>query len=519
MRVSTLGQNLLIRQQVQKLQAEMADLQWQQTSGKKAKTFGGIADNSAVLLNLRNRVSTIGQFESSISTTLMRTSVMQDALGRVATAAQDISTHAITSTDVNPELLRRLPAASKSALGEAVSRLQTQLGDRFLFSGESRTTAPVAEADQILSSVDGLPKLIAQRQAADDVNGTGRLSTTVAAGTITIAKSTLGYELGANDDVANFNEFGFSLISAQFTGATATTTTLSNAGPPPVTSTDSISLAMPGAVNPGDTFTMTVALPGGEQKEIRLVFTSDPAVAARDPNTILLNPATALSDLSARINEEIRKAAARELAVASTMKAAEFMFDYSDDPVAAGNNPVPRYVGSNGASNPVVAWDNAGAEVRRWYAGQTWPLNTGSRESAQVQADDRTTVNYGVRADEAPLRDTVKLLAVLAATDGDGFPSEDGYKDLVARAGLALSAAHDGVIDIGAELGHTEEQLQRLADKHSKTKELVSQRVLEIEQSDPYLVSSRILEIETQLRGSYEVSSRIYSLSLVNYLK
>lgn len=512
MRVSTLGQNLLIRQQVQKLQAEMADLQWQQTSGKKAKTFGGIADNSAVLLNLRNRVSTIGQFENSLSTTLMRTSVMQDALGRVATAAQDISVHAITSTDVNPELLRRLPAASQSALGEAVSRLQTQLGDRFLFSGESRTAAPVAEADQILSSVDGLPKLIADRRAADLGAGSdGYVQSSVGGTTLTIEKT-----LAAGDatyTAASYGEFGFTLVSASYNSTAAAATAYV-----PGTTNASLSLNIP-AVNPGDTFTMTVALPGGEQKEIRLVFTSDPAVAARDPNTILLNPATALSDLSARINEEIRKAAARELAVASTMKAAEFMFDYSDDPAAAGNNPVPRYVADNGAGNPVVAWDSAGTQVRRWYAGQTWPLNTGSRESAQVQADDRTTVSYGVRADEAPLRDTVKLLAVLAATDGDTFPSEDGYKDLVSRAGLALSAAHDGVIDIGAELGHTEEQLQRLADKHAKTKELVSQRVLEIEQSDPYLVSSRILEIETKLRGSYEVSSRIYSLSLVNYLK
>ena len=144
MKVGSLTQSLLMRETIARTLHDMREAQWQQASGKKSATFSGVASQSSMLLSLRNRVQGIEQYQASIAATLTRTSVMQDAMGNIAGNAGKLSELSLSSLDINPQMLARVPAQARSSLEEAVSMLNAQVGDRFLFSGNKPTTAPLA---------------------------------------------------------------------------------------------------------------------------------------------------------------------------------------------------------------------------------------------------------------------------------------------------------------------------------------------------------------------------------------
>lgn len=549
MKVGSLTQNLLMRQTIARTLQEMREAQWQQASGKKSATFGGIAPQSSMLLSLRNRVQGIQQYQTSITATLTRTTVMQDAMDNVAGNAGTLSELGLTSVDINPQKLARVPAEALSSLEESVAMLNAQVGDRFLFAGDKPTTAPLATGDEIMNGKDGakgLSTLVAERIAADaGPAGNGYVSASAAvvvdptiANTLTIAKDT-GFAGFGTGGYLNFKEFGFDLVSASYNGAGATdATSYYNATLPSADADYQADLAagtaakealtldiVPDGIVKGDTIELKVTTPTGEELTISLTLTDSEIEARDNPDMLYIDPdpLDRLDDIAVAVNDKIAALVQDELARASVDKAADWMFDYAVDPSLNDAKPVPRHVtypAPPAPQYPQVTYDTAATPaVTRWYSGQTWPQNTeaGLRNSAQVVVDHNVTLSYGVRADEPGIRDAVKLMAKLALAPGE-LPNEDAYKGMVNSAALGIVRSQSQIIQIQSDLGLKEERMQTLQIRHDQTFTLVSQQVLEIEEADPYDVATRLLDYENRLKATYEISGRMHSLSLVNYM-
>ena len=145
-----------------------------------------------------------------------------------------------------------------------VGILNTQAGDRFLFSGSAINSPAVADVDTILNGTGtqaGLKQLIAERAQADGTTGLGRLvisSPATSGGTTSFSVA---------EDAAG-SPFGLKLgtISSNLTGATVSG---------PAGSPAAVSFSF-GATNPnaGDQVTLNFNLPDGTTSSVTLTASS-----------------------------------------------------------------------------------------------------------------------------------------------------------------------------------------------------------------------------------------------------
>ena len=102
MRVSTLAQNTLIRQQVQELQGRLVDSQSKIATGKKTTSFSGLRTDASQVLGLRNGLNTVAAYQKTITITETRLEVMQTSLNTVYAAGDEVSRNAFMGVYENP---------------------------------------------------------------------------------------------------------------------------------------------------------------------------------------------------------------------------------------------------------------------------------------------------------------------------------------------------------------------------------------------------------------------------------
>ncbi len=152
---------------------------------------------------------------------------------------------------------------AQTELSSIVGILNTQAGDRFIFSGSAINTPSVNSVDNILNGTGtqaGLKQVISERAQADGTTGLGRLL-------ITPPAATPSTSVSVAEDVAG-SPFGLKLssVTSSLTGATVTG---------PSGSPAAVSIAL-GATNPnpGDQISLTFNLPDGTTASVQLTASS-----------------------------------------------------------------------------------------------------------------------------------------------------------------------------------------------------------------------------------------------------
>ncbi len=101
---------------------------------------------------------------------------------------------------------------------------------------------------------------------------------------------------------------------------------------------------------------------------------------------------------------------------------------------------------------------------------------------------------------------------------GQGNLSRSAFE---ATASKAMSLISEAKLEIGTEqsrIGISQQRIDETSARLEKTKRWTSEAVTELESVDPYEVATRVNLLMTQLEASYEVTSRISRLSILNYL-
>src|SRR5882762_2379168 len=202
---------------------------------------------------------------------------------------------------------------AQSQLSSIVGILNTQVGDRYIFSGSAINTPAVASADDILNGSGtkaGLKQLIAERQQADlGTTGLGRLViTTPTATSVQVAEDVAGSPFGLK----------LSAVSSSLTGATVT----GPAGSPAAVSIDL------GATNPnnGDKVSFAFTLPDGTTESIQLTASSATPPPVGSFAIGATSTATA-ANLKAALNTAIGTLANTSLVAASAIAASDNFFN------------------------------------------------------------------------------------------------------------------------------------------------------------------------------------------------
>src|SRR5262245_24720325 len=202
--------------QIRNINQQLTDLSTQLSTGKLSQNYSGMGTNEGFAIASRSQLSNIGAYTDTITNVNVNISLANTALQGLTTIRNTVQTgSANTAQDlnVNGQTIAQNTAAAQ--FGSMIGILNTQSGNRYLFSGTAVNTQPVADAGDIINGTttqDGFKTVMAERQAADLGTGTGRLVQTQTAGVITVAEdsatSPFGLKIGA--------------VSSTLTGATVT---------------------------------------------------------------------------------------------------------------------------------------------------------------------------------------------------------------------------------------------------------------------------------------------------------
>src|SRR4051794_21237931 len=173
------------------LKSQFEDLQQQLASGRISTTYAGQGLDRGFALGLRAQVSNIDAFANTGTNVNTRINVANMSLQGFVQISSEIKKAAASSTIVlnnNGQTSGQITAQAQFA--DAISFLNIQSGDRYLFSGRATDTPPTAPADEILYGIGskaGLKQLIDERKLADQgPGGMGRLAVSSPALTTTV---------------------------------------------------------------------------------------------------------------------------------------------------------------------------------------------------------------------------------------------------------------------------------------------------------------------------------------------
>lgn len=319
--------------QIRNINQQLTDLSTQLSTGKLSQNYSGMGTNEGFAIASRAQLSNIAAYSDTITNVNVNINLANTALQSLTTIRNTVQTGSATSSqdlNVNGQTVAQNTAAAQ--FGSMVGVLNTQSGNRYLFSGTAYNTQSVANAADIINGTTtqaGLKAVMAERQAADlGANGMGRL----------VQSQPTASSVQVSEDVAG-SPFGLKIaaVSSTLTGATVTG---------PSGSPVSFSVDLNG-VNPknGDKLSVQFALPDGSTEQIDLTASSATptpvgsfAIDPGNPNVVPVvppNPNVTASNLNTALNTAITKLANTSLVAASAVAAGDNFFNTDGSVIGA----------------------------------------------------------------------------------------------------------------------------------------------------------------------------------------
>ena len=322
----------LLGQSVQNINTQLTDLSTQLSSGVKSTNYAGMGVNEGFAIAARAQLANItafGDTMTNVTTTINAANTVLQSLSKTAGEVQSEASATPQNLTSTGQTIGQQNALSQ--LSAMVGMLNTQVGDRYIFSGIAINTPAVVSADDILNgngTQAGLKQVIADRQQADlGTNGLGRL----------VLSQPTATSVQVAEDVAG-SPFGLKLnaVSSSLTNATVT----GPSGSPAAVSIDMTA----GNPQPNDQINFTFNEPDGTTDSIQLTATntSPPPTGSF---TIGATPAATAANLNAALNASISTLANTSLLAASAVAAGNDFFNTS---TAIGN------VANNTLSAPIT---------------------------------------------------------------------------------------------------------------------------------------------------------------------
>ena len=503
MALSPLSTSFNLVQETGKLRDQLSSLQLQLATGKKATTYSELGLDRTLAISLRAKISSINGYSATITQTLIRIDLVQEHLDRLNDIASATKSAAFGNQFELVENGRtQLQLGARNDLDEVVSLLNFEISGTHYFSGKTTDTPPVVSAEQILNGIGnqaGFKQVLSERNAADlGASGLGRVAITTTSSVGPLSENVVLSEDGTHP-------FGFKIaaLNSTLTGVTAT-------GPTGAPASIDIGFS-PTLPQAGETVSITLNLPDGTTTTVSLEAIT--GTAGDGEFSIGADAATTRNNFQIALNTKLQEVANTSLKAASSAQAGEDFFNFD------AANPPQRISGPPFDSATALV-DATPADTVFWYKGD---LSTGNaRDSAVVRIDKSIPLSFGARADEQPFRKIIQNLSILASeTFSQTDPNDQvRYGELRNRVSSDLSFNPPGqsVLQIIAEFGQKQGVLGKVQERHIATRNTTGEILGDIENSDQFEVSAQILQLQTRLQASFEVSSRLSQLSLLQFL-
>ncbi|KAA0118934.1 flagellin [Methylobacterium sp. P1-11] len=505
--------------QLTTLKNQLNDLSNQVSSGQVSQTYGGLGSGRSTALAAQATLSALGGYAAGITAGQTRTKLAVTSLTQVATLG----------TSARQSLNNGLQSAATSSIAgrsTALGNLETVLdtlnqsaAGNYLFGGADASTQPVLDADTILNGSTnsdgtlkaGLTKLIKDQVAADLGSGSGWLTTSLSGSAVTVAEKD-----------PTRTSFGFNVG-----GASSTTTAITATANPGTTSTPgTINLAVNSPPAAGDSVTVTLKMHDGTSTTLTLTAVSGNTATSTSSTgatfAIGSDAQTTANNLNIALQGAITAAAAGTLAVSSTAIAAKNFFSGS-----ASAGIIPQRIDFSGAAPVYVPGTKDNTVL--WYQGEDTrsappalqPTSALSTQSVQISST--ASVGTGARANDGAIQNVLAGLATMAyglptTSDGNTIAT---YQAVIDRAGNLLSSTDTtspSVQDTVTQLSLASARLSSAGTTNTATQNTVQNTLDGIEQASPEEVIAKLLDVQNRLQASYQITSTLSKLSLVNYI-
>lgn len=388
--------------QIRNINQQLTDLSTQLSTGKLSQNYSGMGTNEGFAIAGRSQLSNIAAYTDTITNVNVNINLANTALQSLTTIRSTVQTgSANTAQDLNVNGQTVAQNTAAAQFGSMVGVLNTQSGNRYLFSGTAVNTQSVADAGDIINGTTtqaGFKTVLAERQAADlGANGMGRL----------VQTQPTPSSVQVSEDAAG-SPFGLKIkaVSSTLTGATVTG---------PSGSPVSFSVDLNG-VNPGngDKLSVQFTLPDGTTEQIDLTASTVTPTPLGSFAIDATTPANTAANLNTALNTAITKLANTSLVAASAIVAGDNFFNTAS---SATGTPVNSQAATPAPVTGATALSGASPSDSispGFVAGDTITVN-GTR---------LTFVNSGATGNQLNVGDSIQtLLSKIDQITGTSKPS------------------------------------------------------------------------------------------------
>jgi hypothetical protein len=161
------------------MRSQLDDLQRQLGTGNKSTNYAGLGLDRGLVVGLRSHLSAISSYADTTTNVNLRINLQQTTLTRIGTINGSVKAATQTNFSIDASGQTVGQHAANAQFDEILNALNTQAGDRYLFSGRA-TNKPAAESSDVVLNGDvlraGFKQVMSERNQADlGANGLGRL--------------------------------------------------------------------------------------------------------------------------------------------------------------------------------------------------------------------------------------------------------------------------------------------------------------------------------------------------------
>ncbi|HZR88270.1 MAG TPA: flagellar protein [Bradyrhizobium sp.] len=372
----------VLGQSVQNINQQLTNLSTELSSGVKSTNYAGMGPDEGFAIAARAQLANIGAYTDTMTNVTTIINAANAALQSLSSTVSEVQ-NAASATPQNMTSTGQTIGQQNAAaqLSSVLGMLNTQVGDRYIFSGTAIDTPAVATSDAILNGSGtqaGLKQVIAERLQADQGSAspsTGRLVLTQPTAT----------SVQVAEDVAG-SPFGIKLASVSSSLTNAVVTGPTGASPAAI----KVDMTA-GNPNSGDQITYNFNLPDGTTQSVTLTATSTTPPPSGSFAIGATTAATA-SNLDTALTTAINNIANTSLVAASAVAAGNNFFNAT---TVVGNPasqvspaaPITGNTALSGAANSLSTGFNAGDSIT--VNGQTITfVASGASGNNQVNVTD-----------------------------------------------------------------------------------------------------------------------------------
>lgn len=148
-----------------------------------------------------------------------------------------------------------------------------------------------------------------------------------------------------------------------------------------------------------------------------------------------------------------------------------------------------------------------------------WSSNWSSASNTAISTDLSSSQKEttSISANQSGFRQIAAAYTMLSEFTGSTM-SDDAKAAVVAKASSLIAVGTATLTDAQAAVGTTQAAIEATATRTNAQITVLKGSVSDLDSVDTYELSTRVTALQTQLQASYELTSRLQQLSLVNYL-